>query len=94
MIHNMILAALTIGIAPSGIPTNFEATKGMRKPNAMQTLDRYFSFLDPTAIPPLNRFKTHSLSVCPLLVQDLTCCFFKFMYINWIKNWPNMSKLK
>ena len=54
MVHKMTLAALTIGIAPSGIPTNLEAIKGMKKPNAMQTLEGYFSFFDPMGTPSLN----------------------------------------
>jgi hypothetical protein len=36
------------------MPTNFEATKGMRKPKVMQILERYFNLFVPTAIPPLN----------------------------------------
>ncbi len=46
----MIVAALTMGMALSDIPTKLEARKGMRKPKTKQTLDTYLSCLGSIAL--------------------------------------------
>jgi len=53
MIHNTIVATLTIGMALNDMPIKFEAKKGMRKPIMKQALDMYLSFLGSMVVTPV-----------------------------------------